>query len=381
MVGNTGSSRRPRLLVGTRKGAFFLDDSSKANGGNWTITGPMYLGHIIHHMVADPRDKKVILMSAKTGHLGPTLFRSLDGGANWTESSSPPAFPKVEEHEKGRAVDATFWLTPGHASEKNVWYAGTTPPGLFRSEDNGDTWSPIEGFNQHPDYSKWAAFGPTPSGALLHSIIIDPRDANHMYLSISAGGTFESLDKGKSWTPLNKGVAGDFMPDPTAEYGHDPHCVAQHPANLDRLYQQNHCGIYRIDRPSKEWSRIGKNMPAEIGDIGFPVVLHPRDADRAWVFPMDGTTVWPRTSPGGKPAVYGTADGGNSWVRYDAGLPTEHGYFTVKRQAMVADNCDEIGLYFGTTAGEVWASKDEGKSWNCIVRYLPEIYSLTTAEI
>jgi hypothetical protein len=118
-------------------------------------------------------------------------------------------------------------------------------------------------------------------------------------------------------------------------------------------------------------------MPKEIGDIGFPIVVHPHDTERAWVFPMDGTDVWPRTSVGGRPAVYETRDGGESWHRHDLGLPTEHGYFTVKRQAMCADAQLPLGLYFGTTGGEIWGSLDEGASYSCIVRHLPEIYSIT----
>lgn len=367
-----------KLLVGTRKGAFVLESDNKRQ--QWKQSEPLYLGHVIHHYMADPRNPQVILIAAKTGHLGPTVFRSEDGGNTWQEASAPPAFPKMPEGEKGRAVESVFWLTPGHASESNVWYAGTTPPGLFRSADNGATWQPVSGFNDAADYDKWTSVGPTPAGQILHSVLIDPRDANHMYLSISVGGTFESTDKGQTWKPLNKGIDAEFLPDASVEYGHDPHCVVQHPANPDRLYQQNHCGIYRLDKPQKEWSRIGKNMPTEIGDIGFPVVVHPRNVDCCWVFPMDGSTVWPRTSPGGKPAVYVTKDAGQSWQRLDKGLPEEKAYLTVKRQAMTADRCQKIGLYFGTTGGEVWASTDEGKSWACIARHMPEVYSLTVAE-
>lgn len=373
------TKQRPRLLVGTRKGAFYLDPADGT--GKWKLSGPFYLGHIIHHIISDPRNPNVVVMAAKTGHLGPTIFRSTDAGATWSEAKSPPAFPKIGDDEKARSVNANFWLTPGHETEKSVWYAGTVPPGLFRSEDDGDTWQPVPGFNENPNYQSWATGGETPGGQILHSILIDPRDPSHMYLSISVGGTFESTDKGSTWKPLNYGCAADFMPDPDVEYGHDPHCVVQHPADPDRLYQQNHCGIYRMDRKDGKWTRIGDNMPKEVGDIGFPMVVHPRDRERCWVFPMDGTTVWPRTSPDGKPAVYSTTDGGNTWKRQDAGLPAEHGYFTVKRQAMTSDNCESVGLYFGTTAGEVWASQDEGQSWSCIVRYLPEIYSLTTAEM
>lgn len=368
-----------RLLVGTRKGAFFLD--ADENRKSWKLTGPIFLGHIIYHLEADPRAKGKMVMAAKTGHLGPTIYHSKDNGKTFVESEKPPQFPKQDGDEKGRSVDHTFWLSPGHATEPGVWYAGTSPPGLFRSEDDGATWEPVSGFNEHPLYETLTKDGATPGGQLLHSVLIDPRDKNHMYLSISVGGTFESTDQGKNWSPMNKGVAADFLPDPSAEYGHDPHCMVMHPAKPDRLYQQNHCGIYRMDRPEKEWVRIGKNMPSEIGDIGFPIVIDPKNADRAWVFPMDGTTVWPRTSPDGKPAVYMTTDAGSSWKRLDKGLPGEHGYFTVKRQSMTSDSQEKLGLYFGTTGGDIWGSVDEGQSWTCLIRYLPEIYSLRAMPI
>jgi hypothetical protein len=147
------------------------------------------------------------------------------------------------------------------------------------------------------------------------------------------------------------------------------------------LYQQNHCGIYRLDRPSEQWQRIGKNMPKRIGDIGFPLVVHPRDAATAWVFPMDGATVWPRTCVGGIPCAYVTRDGGKRWRRLDAGLPKSQAWWTVKRQAMTADAGDPVGLYFGTTSGELWMSRDAGKRWACIARHLPEIYAVEAAEV
>jgi hypothetical protein len=367
------------LLVGTRKGAFFLRADSRRQ--RWQISPPLFLGHIIHHMLCDPRDPSVMLIAAKTGHLGPTVFRSLDGGKTWKEASKPPAFPKVGEAEQGRAVEVVFWLTPGHSTEPGRWYAGTSPPGLFRTDDNGDTWHPVEGFNDHPMYSEWIKNGGgTPGGQIVHSIRIDPRNADHMYIAISSGGVFESKDNGKNWCPLNRGCAADFLPDEDPEYGHDPHCFIIPDANPDRLYQQNHCGIYRLDRPSERWIRIGRNMPQSVGDIGFPIVAHPRDADRVWVFPMDGTTVWPRTSPDGKPAAFMTRDGGETWQQQSRGLPKCDAYFTVKRQSMCSDQNEPLGLYFGTTSGEVWGTINEGKSWSCLVRYLPEIYSLSVIE-
>jgi hypothetical protein len=186
---------------------------------------------------------------------------------------------------------------------------------------------------------------------------------------------FESTDNGNDWVPLNAGSVATFFPDPEPEFGHDPHTVRLHPQQPDRLYQQNHCGIYRMDRPDGKWVRVGDNMPREVGDIGFPIELHPRDPDTAWVFPMDGTDVWPRTSPDGKPAVYVTRDAGESWTRCDNGMP-ETAWWTVKRQAMTVDANDPIGVYFGTTSGELWASPDEGASWSPIAEHLPEIYSL-----
>ncbi len=371
MAENIGTT----LLIGTRKGAFVL--TSDAQRMVWTMSDPIYLGHIIYHFVSNG---STCLLAAKTGHLGPTVFHSSDRGATWAESTSPPAFPPAPEGEKGRAVDQVFWLTPGHESEKGVWYAGTSPPGLFRSEDDGLTWKEVSGFNQNPNMGTWlAAGGATPGGHLLHSIIVDPTDKNKMILAISVGGVFESNDGGGTWSPLNRGCAAEFLPDASAEIGHDPHCVVMHPSKPEWLYQQNHCGIYKLERPSKEWVRIGNNMPKEIGDIGFPIVMHPRDPLTAWVFPMDGTTVWPRTSPGGRPSVYVTRDGGNSWTRQDSGLPEEKAYFTVKRQAMSADSKDPAGLYFGNSQGEVWGSTDEGATWQCLVRYLPEIYSVEVA--
>jgi photosystem II stability/assembly factor-like uncharacterized protein len=376
------SSGAVSLLIATRKGAFIL--KSDKTRREWTTTEPMFFGHIVHHMVLDPRDGKTLLLAARTGHLGPSVFRSVNFGKTWKEAAKPPAFPKVAEGQKGRVVDHTFWLTPGHASEPGVWYAGTSPQGLFRSDDDGETWHSVTGFNDHPMYSKWTGGEQdgTPDGPKLHSINIDPRDPQHLYIGMSSGGVFESIDRGESWMPLNAGCAANFLPFPDPEYGHDPHCLRLHPAAPDILYQQNHCGIYRMDRTKAneaneaKWIRIGNNMPKRIGDIGFPVVLHPRDPKMLWVFPMDGTSVWPRTSPGGKPAVYVSRNAGKTWQRLDNGLPESQGWFTVLRQAMTCDAHNPVGLYFGTTGGEIWASKNAGEKWSCIAQHLPQIYAI-----
>ena len=367
------------VLVGTRKGAFIL--SSDAKRKSWKLAGPHFLGCIVHHLVLDPRDGKTLLAAVRTGHLGPTLYRSTNMGKTWAEAKRPPAFPKVPEGQKGRVLDHTFWLTPGHASQPGAWYAGTSPQGLFRSEDGGDTWTGVAGFNDNPDYAKWVGTEQdlTPDGGKTHSVLVDPRDPAHLYVGLSGGGFFASKDAGASWARLNRGCDRVFpVADP--DEGHDPHCVA-FSADPDRLYMQNHCGIYRLDRPSETWDRIGKRMPKAVGDIGFPMTVHPRDPETCWVFPMDGSDVWPRVSPGGKPAVYRTADGGRSWTRQDKGLPKEQAWYTVKRQAMCADDAAPVGLYFGTTSGEVWASADEGKSWRCLAAHLPHVYSVESARV
>jgi hypothetical protein len=313
------------------------------------------------------------------------VFRSTDLGRSWQEAARPPAFRKARDGEKGQVVDHVFWLTPGHASEPGVWYAGSSPPGLFRSSDAGGSWEPVAGFNDHPQYAAWNGDeqGGTPDGPKLHSILVDPRDPAHLYLAMSAGGggVFESTDGGADWRPLNAGSRADFLPDPYPEFGQDPHCMTLHPLAPEVLWQQSHCGIYRMERAAGRWERVGDAMPREVGDIGFPIVLHPRDPATAWVFPMDGTDVWPRTAPGGRPAVYATRDNGKSWSRQDRGLPPEQAWLTVKRQAMTADAERPAGVYFGTTNGEVWGSTDEGARWREIARHLPLIHAVEAAEL
>jgi photosystem II stability/assembly factor-like uncharacterized protein len=369
------------LLVATRKGAFTL--KSDAARKQWKLAGPHLLGNIVNHMVLDPRDGRTLLMAARTGHLGPTIFRSTDFGKTWKEAEKPPAFPKAPAGQPGEAVRFTFYLAPGHASEPKVWYAGTCRPALFRSEDGGNTWESVKGFNEHPMRVTWLGGlqDEPPGGATLHSINLDPRDANHIYFGISTGGVFESADKGATWTPLNKGCAADFIPTPDPEYGHDPHDMHLHPLMPDRLYQQNHCGIYRMERGEGKWIRIGDNMPKKVGDVGFPLALHPHDPDTVWVFPMDGTTVWPRTNVAGKPAAFVTRNAGKTWKKQNDGLPSEQAWFNVKRQALATDKHHPVGVYFGTTNGAVWASRDEGETWQCLVSDLPEVFAVEAAEL
>ena len=369
------------LLIATRKGAFTLK-SDRARR-SWKLSAPMRLGHIVHHLVQDPRAPRTLLMAVRTGHLGPTILRSGDLGRSWQEASAPPAFAPGTETRKAHVLDHSFWLTPGHESEPGVWYAGASPQGLFRSTDGGDRWEPVAGLNENPLFSGWigAVANGTPDGPKLHSVIVDPRDPNHLYIGMSSGGVHESHDRGVTWQPLIDGLEVVEQFDASMLQFHDPHCVRLAPSNSDRLYQQNHCGIYRLDRPGRTWSRIGRAMPKRVGDIGFPLVVHPRNEDVIWVFPMDGSGVWPRTSVDGKPAAYVSRNGGARWQRLDYGLPRQDAWWTVKRQAMSVDAYDPVGVYVGNTAGEIWASRNEGERWQCIARHLPEIYAVEVAAI
>lgn len=382
-------AQRPQrlvVLVATRKGAWLFHGDAKRK--TFAADGPHFLGHTLSHVVLDPRDGRTLLAAAKTGHLGPTIFRSTDLGRHWKEAKQPPAFAKPFNGLPARSVDHTFWLAPGHASERDTWYAGTSPQGLFRSEDGGVTWAPLPAVNDDPQLREWmgSAQDGTPDGPKLHSITVDPRDPAHLLFAMSGGGVHESRDAGRSWRTLIQGLEVVEGFDAATVTFHDPHCVRVCPSQPDRLYQQNHCGIYRLDgwgdaSGNDTWQRIGRKMPKRVGDIGFPMVVHPRDADTAWVFPMDGQTVWPRTSPDGRPAAYVTRNGGRTWQRLDAGLPEGQAWWTVKRQAMTVDAQPNPALYLGTTSGELWIGRDEGARWTNIARHLPEIYAVEVAEL
>lgn len=386
-MGTKKTSPRPKrlaVLVATRKGAWIFhgDAGRKA----WTADGPHFLGHTLSQLVLDPRDGRTLLAAAKTGHLGPTIFRSTDFGRHWKEAKQPPAFANLPGLP-ARSVDHTFWLTPGHHAERDTWYAGTSPQGLFRSEDGGVSWAPLPSVNDDAQFREWMGTvqDGTPDGPKLHSITVDPRDASHLLFAMSGGGVHESRDAGRSWRPLIRGLEVVEGFDAATVTFHDPHCVRVCPGRPDRLYQQNHCGIYRLDgwgdaSGDDTWQRIGRKMPKRVGDIGFPMVVHPRDPDTAWVFPMDGQTVWPRTSPDGRPAAYVTRNAGRSWQRLDDGLPEAQAWWTVKRQAMTADAQPTPALYLGTTSGELWIGRDEGARWVNIARHLPEIYAVEVSE-
>ena len=366
------------LLISTDKGAFLY--YSDADRKHWDVNGPHFLGSKVHHIILDHRNNRTLLASVNTRHKGATIFISQDFGKTWEECHKPPEFPKDKINRK---VNHIFTIVPGHDEEPSSWYIGTSPQGLFKSNDNGKTWKSVNGFNKNPKWEDWTSktIDGYPKVPKLHSILINPIDRTHIYIGMSYGGIFESKDSGNTWHPLNEGIEADFLNKTQPLYGHDPHSLIFHPYQPNRIYQQNHSGIYRIDRPKTKWTRIGDNMPSDIGDVGFPIIVHPSDPNTIWVFPIDGNESWSRVSPDGQPALYCSQDGGATWFRQDIGLPMRNAWFTVLRKSLTVDYINQTGVYFGTTSGTLWMSDNEGNSWRQIAIHLPRIIAVETGLI
>jgi len=353
------------LLVSTSKGGFIYYSDEKRRF--WEVNGPFLLGSIVHHLILDYRDNKTLLMAAQTKAHGATIFKSTDFGMNWLPVEKPPTF------STNKKVAHIYRITPGHHSEPDVWYAGTSPQGLFCSNDRGETWNEVDGFNNHAEFNKWCKNPQeeTLKYEKIHSIMVHPQNAHSLIVGMASGGTFESMDGGKSWIKMNEGLSQKDMPH---SLGRNPHLVLQHPSDPDILYQQNQGGIFKLNLKNRVWKHIGANI--DVGDIGFSLCMHPRDPQVLWAFPMEGTDIWSRVCTGGQPAVYCSQDGGKSWFRQDIGFPMWHAWFTVMSKAMITDHFDAIGLYIGTTNGSIWHSDNEGNSWRQIVTHLPKIYAL-----
>ena len=358
------------LLVSTSKGGFIYYSNEKRRF--WEVNGPYLLGSIIHHMILDPRDSKTILMAAQTKSHGPMIFKSIDFGMNWVPVKSPPKFTSSKK------LAHIYRLTPGHESEPNTWYAGTSPQGLFKSIDFGNTWQEVDGFNNHPQIDEWCGKSviSTLKYEKIHSIMVHPQNPGSLIIGMSSGGVFESMDGGKSWASMNEGL---LATDIANSLGRDPHLVVQHPMDPNRIYQQNQCGIFRLDLGNRIWKHIGLGI--DRGDIGFSLCLHPHDPDTLWAFPMEGTDIWSRVCTGGQPAVYCSQDAGENWFRQDIGFPMWHAWFTVLNKALISDHFDSVGLYIGTTNGSIWHSDNEGNSWRQIITHLPKIYALEVGYI
>lgn len=360
------------LLLSTRKGllTFRRRAGPLAPRGGWALDAEAHLGNPISYAFARG---DTWFAAIDHGHWGQKMSRSRDAGRTWEEIPAP-AYPEGSikyDPWKGTQADATLERVWTLAAFGSRLYAGTSPGGLFVSDDDGQSWQLVEGLWNHPSRSGW--FGAGADSPCVHSIVQDPRDPQRMWIAISSAGVFETRDGGASWAPRNVGMRNDYSPeDKYPEVGHDPHCVVACAANPDVLWQQNHCGIFRSTDGAETWVDIAeKDGPAR---FGFPIAAHATDPDVAWVVPAHSDMQ--RQAIGGAICVSRTTDGGKTWTALRKGLPQHAAYDIVYRHAL-----DVSGdrLAFASTTGNAWLSEDGGESWETLGQNLPPVYAVRFA--
>ncbi len=355
-------SETTALLVGTRKGLFVLDGDTSRD--DWEVRGPLCDGWPIHDAIIDPATG-ALLAAGGNNWYGPAVWRSDDLGATWSHSSEGLTYG-----DDGEKITTIWNLTAG----TDALYAGVEPAGLFRSRDAGLTWQHVEGLTNHPTRPEWQ---PGNGGLCLHSIVPHPTDADRLWVGISSVGAFETRDGGTSWELRNKGVRADFDPNPDPQFGQCVHKMVMAADGGEHLYQQNHCGVYRSMDGGRQWEEITAGLPTQ---FGFPIGAHPRDPKTVWTIPLSEPDQG-RYMPEGHAAVWRSNDGGDSWKRSDDGLPRDNAYIAVLREAMAVDRLDPVGVYFGTSTGQLYGSRDEGQSWRLIADNLPAIWSVAAAVV
>jgi hypothetical protein len=352
------------VLVGTRKGLFTLTDDGDRQ--SWELRGPFCEGWPIYNAVYDPATGTIYAAAASEWH-GAGIWRSADLGESWELSSEGLSYTE----DSGMKLSKITALT---VADGRV-LAGVEPAGIFESRDGGATWSLRSTLEGQPG-SNWADPSEQPPGHLgLPAIMPHPDDDQRFFAVVQGIGIFETTDDFASWTPRNKGLRADW-PRPHEEIGFCVHKLVRSPADTNRLYQQNHCGMHRSDDSALTWTEITDGLPA---DFGFAAAAHPHDRDTFYVIPLDPGHG--RCMPEGKAAVWRTRDAGSTWQRLDNGLPQEGAFLGVLREGMSIDANDSPGLYFGTSTGQVFASRDEGDSWTEIAGYLPGIASVAVVEV
>jgi hypothetical protein len=345
-----------RLLVGTRKGLFRLQRRAGEDG--WHLDGPHMAGYEIIHACAAPRNPLLIHAAVSHPVWGAHIYRSGDGGETW----EPLAHAPHHGHDRfGNRLKSIWFLA--WAPRGDVFYAGIDPAGLFVSRDAGGSWQAVETLNDHPTRTLWE---PSRGIFAVHSICIDPHDPARIALAVSAGGVYCSEDSGGSWRPANAGVRADYLPGPDQIAGHNVHRLIMHPRAPGRLYRQCYNGIYRSDDWGRGWTEITAGLPS---DFGYAIATPAGDPDTLFQIPESGSHM--RTTVDGRLRVYRSRDAGNSWESASGGLPQEHAYVTVLREAMDTDTGD--GVFFGTSSGHLFASADGADSWRLIASFLPRI--------
>jgi photosystem II stability/assembly factor-like uncharacterized protein len=353
---------RTMLLVGTSKGAFILDgDSDRAS---WSIRGPLCEGWPIHDLQWDPSTGSIYAGGGSIWY-GPAVFRSDDLGKTWSHSSEG-----ITYGDDGPKIPTVWNVTPAHGSI----YAGVEPAGLFRSEDGGANWSHVGGLREHPSRPGWQ---PGAGGLICHTIVPHPSDAEKMWVAISAVGTFATEDGGTTWEARNRGVVNCNAPDPYPETGQCVHKLVMAAGQPDRFYQQNHCGVFRSTDGAHSWEDVSKGLSSE---FGFVFGAHPRDPNTGWVIPLSHPEEG-RFAPGGSLAVWRTRDGADSWERHGDGLPQQDAFVGVYREALAVDRLNPVGIFFGTSTGQLYGSTDEGESWSRLAENLPPIWGVETVAL
>lgn len=356
------------LLVGTTKGAFIF--RSNAQRTRWELSGPYFHGHSIYALEFDGRAGQRRIWAATSNYWGTMLRFSDDFGKSWTNPQQAPVrFPA----DTGMSLKNIWQVKLGPCDEPDVLYCGVEPAALFETRDSGETWSLVRGLFDHPHRPRWMAGN---GGLALHSIVLDPLNKQRMYVAISAGGVYRTDDGGTTWTARNRGIRAMFMPDKYPEFGQCVHKIALHPKRPERLFLQNHWGVYRSDNAAENWTDIANGIPS---DFGFPVVMHPRNPDCVYIVPVESDEF--RCSCDGRLRVYRTRSAGSSWEPLMRGLPQKEAYETVLRDGLTVDSYDPAGIYLGTRSGQLFGSRDDGKTWHKIHDGLPSIVCVRTAII
>lgn len=359
------------LMVGTMKGAFLF--RSNAERKDWEVGGPYFPGRAIYAFAYDDRNGRKKLWSAvNSSFWGSYLSSSDDFGETWSE---PEAYGVKFPEDAEASVKQIWQIEKGHEDEPDTLYCGVEPAALFKSTDAGTTWSLVKGLYDHPHRPQWQPGG---GGLCLHTIIPDSTNNERMHIAISTGGVYRTDDGGANWQARNVGVRAQFLPPDQRypEFGQCVHKIVSHPGYPDRMFLQNHWGLYRTDNGGDSWTDIANNVPS---DFGFAMQIDRKDPDTVFIVPLESDEF--RCTPEGKLRVYRTSNAGESWEPLSNGLPQVNAFETVLRDGLTADKADPMGLYFGTRNGKLFASNDNGESWQAVAEGLPAIACVKSAII
>ena len=354
------------LLVGTKKGLFRLEGDAP---GAFEVTARAFAGQSVEYAMRDPRTGRY-LASVTSWFYGPKIWVTDDPAGEWDQASG------VELPESGEASLERLWVIVPGVGDGEL-YAGGDPGPLFKSTDGGLSWELNRGLWEHPTRGDWH---PGNGGLCLHTIVPWPGDPQKLLVAISAVGVWLTEDGGDTWRIANDGIVPRYLPEEaraTATMNHCVHDVRRSPSQPERLFMQFHDGVYRSDNGGSTWVDIGTDTDLP-SDFGFPIVVDPADPDSAFVIPLIGAE--DRTTPGGSVKVWETRDAGASWSPRGDGLPEQHAYLTVLREAFdSAGEGDGLQLYFGATSGDVFGSGDGGATWGTVAEHLAPVYSVRAA--